>query len=78
MTTDEFNQTIERFEISMLDMPATDRFDILLSYTQDRYRLTGQVHVITDLLTLLPELNGSYVHLALCRAICNLLYIYDN
>ena len=78
MTTDELNQAIEQFEINMLDMSAEDRFEVLLHRTQDRYWLTGQVHTITDLMAILRQLKDDYVHLSLCRAICNLLYIYDN
>ena len=81
MTTDEFNRVVEELEISMLDMTPEERFEVLLNRTQDRYRLTGQVYTITDLMTILHQLNqlnDGYVHLSLCRAICNLLYIYDN
>ena len=80
MTTGEFNKAIEQFEISMLDMTPDERFDVLVDLTRDRYQLIGQVYTITDLMAILHQLNDGYVHfhLSLCRAICNLLYNYDN
>lgn len=78
MTPDEFNQAIERFEISMLGMTPDERFEALFHLTQARYRVTGQIYAITDLMILLYQLTDDYVHLRLCGAICNLLYIYDN
>ena len=78
MTTDEFNQAIERFEISMLGMTPDERFEALRHLTQDRYRLTRQIYAITDLMIILYQLTDDYVHLSLCGAICNLLYIHDN
>ena len=78
MTPDEFNQAIERFEISMLDMTPDDRFDALVDLARDRHQLTGQVYTVTDLIAILQELNANYIHFCLCRAICNLLYIHDN
>lgn len=78
MTTDEFNEAIEQFEINMLNMAPHERFEVLLSRTQDSYRLTGHAYTITDLMIILYQLTDDYVHLRLCRAICNLLYIHDN
>lgn len=75
MTIREFNRAVEDIEITMLDMTPNDRYEILLNCALDRCQLTGPVQIITDLLTLLPRLNDSYVHFILCRAICNLLYI---
>lgn len=77
MTTDEFNRVVEQFEISMLSMTPDDRFDALVDLTRERHQLTEQVYTITDLMTLLYQLNDGYVHLSLCRAICNLLYINE-
>ena len=78
MTAKEFNDIIEMFEINMLDMTPDERFDVLVDLTRDRYRLIGQVYTITDLMAILHQLDDSYIHISLCRAICNLLYIYDN
>ena len=78
MTTDEFNQAIERFEISMLGMTPDERFEALYHLTQDRYRLTRQIYAVTDLMIILYQLTDDYVHVSLCRAISNLLYLYDN
>lgn len=75
MTTGEFNKAIEQFEINMLDMTPDKRFEVLLSRTRDRYRLAGNVFTITDLMTILYQVTDDYVHLSLCKAICNLLYI---
>lgn len=77
MTTDEFNRNVEDIEITMLDMTPEDRFDVLVCLARDRHQLTGQVYTVTDLLAILRELNYDYLHISLCRAICNLLYIYD-
>ena len=78
MTTDEFNRAVEDLEITMLDMTPDDRFDVLVDLARARHRLTGQVYTVTDLIAILQELNESYIHFCLCRAICNLLYIHDN
>lgn len=78
MTIEEFNQAIEDVEIAMLDMTPDDRFNVIVDLARDRHRLTGQVYTVTDLIAILHELNESYIHFSLCRAICSLLYIYDN
>ena len=77
MTTDEFNRAVEDIEITMLDMTPDDRFDVLVNLARDRHQLTGQVYTVTDLMTILYQLNYGCLHISLCRAICNLLYIYD-
>lgn len=78
MTIDEFNRAVEDIEITMLDMTPDDRFDVLVNLARGRHQLTGQVYTVTDLIAILRELNESYIHFSLCRAICNLLYIHDN
>ena len=78
MTTKEFNQSVEKFEINMLEMSADKRFDVLMKLTRCRHELTGKVYNITDLMVILTQLSDSYIHLTLCRAICNMLFIYDN
>lgn len=78
MTTDEFNEAIEQFEINMLKMAPHERFDVLIDLTRDRHRITGRVYGITELLVILEQLTDSYTNLVLCRAICNQLFIYDN
>ena len=78
MTAKEFNDLIEMFEIDMLEMPADERFKCLVSLTRDRHQITGKVYNTTDLLVILEQLSDSYLHLTLCRVICNNLYIYDN
>ena len=78
MTTDEFNRAIEDVEITLLDMTPDDRFDVIVDLAQARHQLTGQAYTVTDLIAILQELNGNYIHFCLCRAICNLLYIHDN
>ena len=78
MTAKEFNDLIEMFEIDMPMMPADERFKCLVSLTRDRHQITGRVYGITELLVILEQLTDSYTNLALCRAICNHLYIYDN
>ena len=77
MTAKEFNNLIEEFEVDMLETPADQRFDALVHLARDRHRLTGKVYNITELMVILEQLSDSYIHLALCRAICNLLYIYE-
>lgn len=77
MTKQEFNSRVEEFEIDMLEMPADIRFNDLVNLTRDRHQITGSVYNITELMVILEHLTGSYTHLALCRAICNLLYIYE-
>ena len=77
MTVKELNNLIEMFEIAMLEMTPKNRFDALVDLTRDRHRITGQVYNITELMVILEQLSDSYIHLALCRAICNLLYIYE-
>ncbi len=78
MTAKEFNDLIEMFEIDMLLMPADQRFNALVSLTRDRQQIAGRTYGITDLLVILEQLSDSYLNLALCRAISNHLYIYDN
>ena len=78
MTAKEFNDLIEMFEIEMLLMPADQRFNALVSLTRDRQQIAGRTYGITDLLVILEQLSDSYLNLALCRAISNHLYIYDN
>lgn len=78
MTAKEFNNLIEMFEIDMLEMSADKRFDALVQLTRDRHLIAGRTYGITDLLVILEQLTDSYVNLALCRAIANHLYIYDN
>lgn len=78
MTAKEFNLSIEKFEINMLEMSAEKRFDVLIKLTRCRHELTGKVYNITDLLVILEQLSDSYLHMALCRVICNILFIYDN
>lgn len=80
MTIEEFNRVVEdiEIEIAMLDMTPDDRFGALVDLARDRHRLTGQVYTVTDLIAILQELNESYIHFGLCKAICNLLYIHDN
>ena len=75
MTAREFNQSIEKFEIDVLTMPADERLKCLVSLTKDRHELTGEVYNIVDLLVILEQLSGLYLHTALSRVICNLLYI---
>ena len=77
MTVREFNQSIEKFEIDVLTMPADERLECLVSLTKDRHELTGKVYNIVDLLVILEQLSGLYLHTALSRVICNLLYIYE-
>ena len=77
MTRVEFNRAIELFEICMLNMTPDERFDVLVDLTRERHQLTGQVYTVTDLMTILYQLNYGCLHISLCRAICNLLYIYD-
>ena len=76
MTEHDFNRMIEKFEVDMLEMPADQRYIALVHLTGDRHRLTGKVYNITELMVILEQLSDSYIHLALCRAICNMLYIY--
>ena len=78
MTAKEFNSRVEEFEIDMLEMPADIRFNALVNLTRDRHKITGRVYGITELLVILEQLTDSYTNLALCRAICNQLFIYDN
>ena len=78
MTKQEFNDMIEMFEIDMLTMPTDQRYLALVSLTRDRHQIAGRTYGITDLLVILEQLTDSYVNLALCRAIANHLYIYDN
>lgn len=78
MTAKEFNDLIEMFEIDMLTMPADQRYHALVSLTRDRQQIAGRTYGITDLLVILERLSDSYLNLALCRAISNHLYIYDN
>ena len=77
MTTQDFNRMIEKFEVDMLEMPADQRYRALVHLAGDRHRLTGKVYNITELMVILEQLSDSYIHLALCRAISNLLYIYE-
>ena len=77
MTVKEFNNLIEMFEIDMLEMTPKNRFNVLVDLARDRHRLTGKVYNITELMVILEHLRDSYIHLTLCRAICNLLYIYE-
>ena len=78
MTKQEFNDLIEKFEVNMLEMPPDERFLALVHLTRDRHRLTGKVFNIVDLLVILEQLSGLYLHMALSRVICNMLFIYDN
>jgi len=78
MTIKEFNEIIEELEINMLEMTPKDRFDVLVDLTRDRHKIAGRTYGITDLLVILEQLTDSHVNLALCRAIANHLYIYDN
>jgi len=78
MTKQEFNSRIEEFEIDMLEMPADIRFNALVQLTRDRHQIAGRTYGVTDLLVILEQLTDSYLNLALCRAISNHLYIYDN
>ena len=78
MTAKEFNRLIEMFEIDMLEMTPKDRYLALVQLTRDRHQIAGRTYGITDLLVILEQLTDSYVNLALCRAIANHLYIYDN
>ena len=77
MTVKEFNNLIELFEMDMLKMTPKNRFNVLVDLTRDRHRLAGRTYNATELMVLLEQLSESYVHLALCRAICNILYIYE-
>ena len=77
MTKQDFNRMIEKFEVDMLEMPADQRYLALVHLAGDRHRLTGKVYNITELMVILEQLSDSYIHLALCRAISNLLYIYE-
>ena len=76
MTAQEFNRRVEEFEIDMLEISNRARFDMLVEFTRDRQLLTGSVYNITELMVILEQLSDSYIHLALCRAISNMLYIY--
>ena len=78
MTAKEFNALIEKFEVDMLEMPHDERFLALVHLTRDRHRLTGEVYNITDLLVILEQLSGLYLHMALSRVICNMLFICAN
>ena len=77
MTAEELNKAIEEFEINMLEMASDERFDTLVDLTRSRFKLTGQVYNITELLVILGQLTDNYVNLSLCRAICNLLFIHN-
>ena len=77
MTAREFNNLIEMFEIDMLEMTPKNRYRALVRLTRDRHLGKGRVYNITELMVILEQLSDSYIHLALCRAICNLLYIYE-
>ena len=76
MTKQEFNNSIEQFEITMLEMPPSRRFDVLIKLTRCRHEIAGRTYGITDLLVILEQLSDSYIHLSLCRAIAIHLYIY--
>ena len=77
MTVGEFNSLVKMSEIDMLEMTPNNRFKCLASLTRDRHQITGRVYGITELLVILEQLTDSYTNLALCSAICNLLYIYE-
>ena len=77
MTVKELNNLIEMLEIDMLEMTPKSRFDVLVDLTRDRHLIKGRVYNSTELMVILKQLSDSYIHLALCRAICNLLYIYE-
>ena len=77
MTAKEFNSLIEMLEIDMLEMTPKNRYLALVQLTRDKHLIKGRVYNITELMVILGQLSDSYIHLALCRAICNLLYIYE-
>ena len=77
MTKQEFNNLIDMFEIDMLEMTPKNRYLALVQLTRDRHLIQGRTYNVTELMVLLEQLSESYVHLALCRAICNILYIYE-
>ena len=78
MTVEEFNNLIEEFEINMLEMQADQRLDALVQLTRQRHLIAKGTYGAAELLVVLAQLSDSYAHAALCRAICNTLYIHDN
>lgn len=79
MAKEQFNRMIEEFEINMLEMTHDEKIDTLMDLARKQLEITGQgSYSVAELLIVLEQTRAGYVNLALCRIICNLLFIHDN
>jgi hypothetical protein len=78
MTVEEFNNSVEKFEINMPEMTPENRLGVLIKLTRCRREITGSAHGMPELLIILERSTESYARLSLYSEVCSHLYIYDN